>query len=105
MVDRIKECQKDDPKLVKLSKKVEEGKGEDFSFRNGVLWFRDRLCVPDMLELKKELLKESHDSTLVTHPGSTTGSQMPLGSQNGLCRRSTQHYLNPICKFQGRVSF
>jgi len=27
--------------------------------------------VLDMPELKKELLKEAHDSTLVTYPGST----------------------------------
>jgi len=38
---------------------------------DGVLRFRDRLCVPRNDELKKELLKESHDSTLSTHPGST----------------------------------
>jgi len=70
VVDIIKERQKDDPELVKFSKKVEEGKGEDFSLRNGVFLFQDRLCVPDIPDLKKELLKEAHDSTLVTPPGS-----------------------------------
>jgi len=70
-VDRIKECQKDDPELVKFSKRVEEGKGQAFSLRNGMLWFRDCLCVPNIPELKKDLLKEAHDSTLVTNPKST----------------------------------
>ena len=50
---------------------MEEGKGQDFSLKNGVLWFKDRLCVPDIPELKKELLTEAHDSTLVTQPRST----------------------------------
>jgi len=71
VVDRIKERQKDDPKLVKLIKKAEEGTSQYFLLKDGVLWFRNRLCVPNILELKRELLKESHDSTLVTHPGST----------------------------------
>jgi len=68
---RIRERQKDDTELVKFSKREEEGKGQDFSLRSGVLWFKDHLCVADILELKKELLKEAHDSTLLTHPGST----------------------------------
>jgi len=29
---------------VKLSKKVEEGKGQEFSPKDEVLWFRDCLC-------------------------------------------------------------
>ena len=33
--------------------------------------FRNRLCVPNNHALKKKLLKESHDSALTTHPGST----------------------------------
>jgi len=53
---------------VKLSKIVEEGKGQGFSLKNGVMWFRDCLWVPNTLEFKKKLLKEAHDSTLVTHP-------------------------------------
>jgi len=50
---------------------VEEGVSQDFSLKEGVLRYRNCLCVPNILELKGELLKEAHDSTLVTHPGST----------------------------------
>ena len=71
MVDRIKERQKDDPELVNLIMKVEEGSSQDFLLKDGVLWFRTRLCVPNIPELQRELLKESHDSTSVTHPRST----------------------------------
>ena len=56
---------------MKLSKKVEEGTTQDFTVEEGVLRFRDRLYVPKNAELRKKLLKESHDSTLSTHPGGT----------------------------------
>ena len=71
IVDEIKKHQQDEPELIKLIQKVEEGFTKDFSIKDRVLWFRNRLCVPNNPALKKELLKESHDSTLTTHPGST----------------------------------
>ena len=70
-MDRIIEHQKEELELAKLSKRVDEGKGQEFSLKNGMLWFQDRLCVPNIFELKKEILKEAHDSTLMTHPGNT----------------------------------
>ena len=71
IVDKIKEGQQEDPELLKLSKKVEEGSIQDFTLKEGLLRYRGRLCAPRNAQLKKELLKESHDSTLSTHPGST----------------------------------
>ena len=71
IVDKIKESQQDDPELVKTIQKVEEGTTPDFTVQDGILKFRNRLCVPSHPALKKELLKESHDSTFSTHPGST----------------------------------
>jgi len=71
IVDTIKEGQRGDPELVKIIKKVEEGSIQDFAIKNGVLRFRNCLYVPNDSGLKKELLKESHDFTLTTHPGST----------------------------------
>jgi len=50
---------------------VEEGSGQDFAIKEGVLRFRGHLCIPNDTALRKELLKESHNSTLSTHPGST----------------------------------
>jgi len=44
---------------------VNQGKGVDFRLDgNGVLMFRDRVCVPDMFELKKQILEEGHESSL-----------------------------------------
>jgi len=71
IVEKIKQGQQDDLELRKMIKKVEEGSVQDFTIKDGVLKFRNYLCVPKHPEFKKELLKESYDSTLTTHPGST----------------------------------
>jgi len=54
-----------------MIKKVEEGTTQDFTIKDGILKFRNRLCAPNHPELKNELLKDSHDSVLSTHTGSS----------------------------------
>jgi hypothetical protein len=51
---------------------VNQGKGVDFGLdENGVLMFRDRVCVLDVHELKKRIFEEDHSSSLGIHPGAT----------------------------------
>ena len=55
--------------MIRRSK--ETGK-TDFSIKDdGSLWCKDRLCVPDNLELKKKILKEVHSTPYTAHPGNT----------------------------------
>jgi hypothetical protein len=35
----------------------------------GVLWYKGRICVPDIKEIKNLILREAHDSTYSIHPG------------------------------------
>jgi hypothetical protein len=35
------------------------------------IWFKDRICVPDIESLRETILKEAHDSDYSIHPGST----------------------------------
>jgi hypothetical protein len=35
------------------------------------VWFKDRICVPDIESLRETILKEAHDSDYSIHPGST----------------------------------
>ena len=56
---------------MKIRKGVEEGRNKEFLVQNEVLWHGNRLFVPNITALKKELLAEVHSSTLTTHPGST----------------------------------
>ena len=72
LVVRILEAQLEDPYLMSMRKKVEEGEQSDFSIRdNGPLVIGSRLCVPATEELKRQILEEAHSSAYAMHPGST----------------------------------
>jgi hypothetical protein len=53
---------------VKLDIKEEKSPGftED---DEGVLWYKERICVPDVKELKDKILREAHESAYSLHPG------------------------------------
>ena len=74
LVERIGESQKRDDKLVKIIRELESGldpeKDKGFEVdREGWLRKQGRLVVPDIDELRSEVLKESHQSKLTIHPG------------------------------------
>ena len=71
LVEKIKVQQKEDHELMKIKKGVKEGRNKDFALYKDVLWYHNQLCVSNALDLRKELLKEEHDSTLTTRPRST----------------------------------
>ncbi|XP_039685018.1 uncharacterized protein [Medicago truncatula] len=55
-----------------LPEREVEGKYVDFKLdENDVLMFHDRVCVPHVLELKKQILEEGHKSSLSIHLGVT----------------------------------
>ncbi|GAU48856.1 hypothetical protein TSUD_288630 [Trifolium subterraneum] len=69
-LEKIRECQKEDEKLMKRVTLVIEGQKNDFKMdENGVVRFRGRVCVPDVPELKKMIFDEGHKSGLSIHPG------------------------------------
>jgi len=72
ILEEIKNGQKEDLELVDRVVLINQGKGGDFKLNeNGVLMFRDQVCVLDILELKKHILEEGHRSSLSIHPGAT----------------------------------
>ena len=72
LVDQILEVQLEDPYLVGMRKKVEEGEQSDFSIRDdGALVIGSRLCLPAVKELKRQVLEEAHCSAYAMHSGST----------------------------------
>ena len=66
IIDKIKAGQRDDPEVSKLIQKVKAGNAPEFSYQDGILKFRNRLYVPNHPNLKRELLKESHESLFST---------------------------------------
>jgi hypothetical protein len=66
----IRKGQKDDEKINKIRQLIMEGKCLDFREDVGVVWFKDRLCVPDIKSIRELILKEAHETTYSIHPSS-----------------------------------
>ena len=68
-IQKIKDSQLQDPDLAKIVGHISER--PDFRVVDGVLYFRDRLCVPNLEDLKNEIMTEAHNTRYSMHPGST----------------------------------
>nr|KYP33904.1 Retrovirus-related Pol polyprotein from transposon 17.6 [Cajanus cajan] len=72
LIDEIREGQKVDPFLLSQVGRLNQGVESEFRVGvDGVLRFKDRLCIPSVLELKRAILEEGHRSSLSIHPGAT----------------------------------
>jgi hypothetical protein len=70
--DQIKEAQKDDSRLTDIKARMEEDKSQAFRVdEDGVLWYRNRLCVPRHGHFRQTILDDAHNSAYSIHPGST----------------------------------
>jgi hypothetical protein len=67
----IRKGQKDDEKINEILQLIIDWKGKDFrEDAEGVVWFKDRLCVPDIKSTRELILKEAHEIAYSIHPGS-----------------------------------
>jgi hypothetical protein len=67
----IKEVQKNDEKINEIWQLILEGRGKYFGEdAEGVVWFKDRLCVPNVQSIWELILKEAHETAYSIHPGS-----------------------------------
>jgi hypothetical protein len=67
----IMKGQKDDEKINEIRQLIIDGKGPDFrEDAEGVVWFKDRLCVPDIKSIRELILKKAHETAYSIHPGS-----------------------------------
>ena len=73
MLDRVLEAQMNDAESQELIQAVSEGKKKDLRIRNsdGILMQENRMYVPNVEELKKDILDEAHISAYAMHPRST----------------------------------
>jgi hypothetical protein len=68
----IRKGQLTDEKIVEYKKMIKMGKVLEFrEDEQGTVWFKNRICVPEIKELQETILKEAHDSAYSIHPGST----------------------------------
>ena len=68
-IRKIKDDQLQDPELARISEHIAER--PDFRIVDGVLFYRDRLCVPNIEDLKNDIMTEAHSTKYSMHPGST----------------------------------
>jgi hypothetical protein len=67
----IMKGQKDDEKINEIRQLIIDGKGLDFrEDAEGVVWFKDWMCVPDIKSIRELILKEAHETAYSIHPGS-----------------------------------
>jgi hypothetical protein len=72
--ERIIIAQLIDEDVQKIKQKLSEGDPKYNCFRKddkGVVWFGQRLVIPQDTEIKKEILDEAHVSKFIIHLGST----------------------------------
>ncbi|KAJ8764422.1 hypothetical protein K2173_006162 [Erythroxylum novogranatense] len=56
---------------MQLMERVRSDVDFDFELRDGTLWMGQRLCVPDVDGLRREIMEEAHLAAYAMHPGTT----------------------------------
>ena len=70
--DGMKGARALDPELVHIMERIREGKETTFTLsEDGILHLEGRLCVPNDVDIRKQILSEAHDTPYSVHPGAT----------------------------------
>jgi hypothetical protein len=69
LLQEIRRGQLKDEKVQEIKHNIKEEKSPGFSEDDEVvLWYKGRICVPNVNELKDKILHEAHESTYSIHP-------------------------------------
>ena len=71
LMEVVKLRQPEDPYLWKIYEEMIENPKPDFTLQDGALKFQGRLCVPDIPEIRRQVLEEAHSTKFTMHPGGT----------------------------------
>ncbi|GJS47997.1 putative nucleotidyltransferase, ribonuclease H [Tanacetum coccineum] len=89
LILQIKEAQKEDGELWSLLENLKECKQAEFWVDDhGVIWYGNRLCVPDDSYLRKAVLTKAHNFPFSVHPGTT---KMYIDLNQNFWWNSTRH--------------
>jgi hypothetical protein len=70
LLQEIRRGQLEDEKVQEIKRNIKEENLPGFlKDDEGVLWYKGRICVPNVKELKDKLLREVHESAYSIHPG------------------------------------
>jgi hypothetical protein len=69
LLQEIRRGQLEDEKIQEIKRNIKEEKSPGFSEDDqGVLWYKGRIYVPNIEELKDKILREAHESAYYIHP-------------------------------------
>jgi hypothetical protein len=70
LLQEIRRGQLEDENAQEIKRNIKEKKSPGFSKDDeGVLWYKGRICVHNIKELKVKILREAHESAYSIHPG------------------------------------
>jgi hypothetical protein len=70
LLQEIQRGQQEDEKIQEIKHNINEKKSPGFlEDDKGVLWYKGRICVTNVKELKAKILHEAHESAYSIHPG------------------------------------
>jgi hypothetical protein len=70
LLQEIRRGQQEDEKVQEIKRNIKEEKSPGFSEDGeGVLWYKGRICIPNVKELKMKILREAYESAYSIHPG------------------------------------
>jgi hypothetical protein len=70
LLQEIQKGQLEDERIQEIKCNIKEEKSPGFSKdEEGVLWYKGRICVPNVKDLKHRILHEAHESAYSIHPG------------------------------------
>jgi hypothetical protein len=68
----IRRGQLEDAKIQEIKEQIKEDKAPGFNIDDqGTFWYKKRICIPELKEIRESILREAHDSTYSIHPRST----------------------------------
>jgi hypothetical protein len=69
LLQEIQRGQVEDKNIQEIKRNIKEEKSPGFSEDDeGVLWYKGRICVPSVKELKDKILCRAHESAYSIHP-------------------------------------
>ncbi|GFZ05260.1 hypothetical protein Acr_17g0008320 [Actinidia rufa] len=71
LIEIVKQRQPEDPYLCKVYEEMLVNPKPDFTLQDRALKFQGRLCVPNIPEVKRQVLEEAHNTKFAMHPGGT----------------------------------
>ena len=71
LIKIVKHRQSKDPYLWKIYEEMMVNPKPDFALQNGALKFQNLLCVPNIPQIRRQVLEEAHNTKFTMHPRET----------------------------------